>query len=150
MSTQVSAETLKATASAMLSAYNTWTLEAILSDSWRSPSCITEFLPLSLGYPSMNNTQYAENLSKNIFPLFRDYRITFKDVIVDEKERKLSIWASSTAETDIGPCYNEYVFMIKCGEDGKAEWIGEFMDSKSCVDFASKLKEYLEKQGKNI
>ncbi|KAK7464919.1 hypothetical protein VKT23_006128 [Stygiomarasmius scandens] len=145
----VTTETLKATASAMISAYNAWDLEAILSDSWRSPSCIHQVLPLSLERPAMDNTHYRQYFG-TFMPVFRNFTVTVKNTIVDEKERKVSMWASSTAETDIGPYKNEYVLILNCDEDGKAIWVGEFVDSHNSVTFFPKLREYLASKAKEI
>ncbi|THU82251.1 hypothetical protein K435DRAFT_691943, partial [Dendrothele bispora CBS 962.96] len=110
-------ETLKATAAAMISGYNTWDLEAILSDSWRSPSCIHQVLPLSLERPLMDNAQYRQYFGA-FMSAFRNFAVTVKDTIVDEKQRKVWMWASSIAETDIGPYKNEYVLILNCDEQG--------------------------------
>jgi hypothetical protein len=144
----VDRETLQATASAFVSAYNTWDLENILSDSWRSPSCVLQVLPLSLGRPALDNVQYREYFG-GFLKAFRNFHVTVKDTIIDEKEMKVSIWASSTADTDIGPYKNEYVLILKCGEDGKVKWIGEFVDSNVGVTFFPKLRKFLEEQEKS-
>ncbi|THU76112.1 hypothetical protein K435DRAFT_190822 [Dendrothele bispora CBS 962.96] len=129
------------TVSSMISAYNSWDIDAILSSSWRSSTCIQQILPLSLGRPSMDNTQYRQYLN-DFMSAFHNFTFTAKDIIVDEKERKVSLWGNTSAQTDIGPYKNEIVLIIKCDEDGKAVWIGEFVDSHYSVVFFPKLREY--------
>jgi hypothetical protein len=118
-----------------------------MSNTWRSPSCIQQFLPVSLERPGMDNTQFEQYMGPYMYA-FRDFHVTVKEMIVDEKERKVSIWLSSSAETGIRSYRNEAIFILKCGEDGKAEWIGEFVDTNKSMTFFPKLREYLEKQSK--
>jgi hypothetical protein len=141
----IHADTLKATALAMVSAFNAMDLNAIMSDSWRSPSCVLQYLPLSLERPSLTNDQFKEYFAPRM-PTFSNPRITVNDIVVDEKERKVWVWASGTADNVVGPYRNEYVIMMRCGEDGRAEWIGEFLDSYSTLNFGPKLSKYLEEQ----
>ncbi|KAK7448502.1 hypothetical protein VKT23_013763 [Stygiomarasmius scandens] len=140
-------KTLNATASALISAYNAWDLDAILSDSWRSPSCIHQILPLSLGQPAMDNTFYRHYL-RTFMSTFRNLTVTVKDTIVDEKQRRVLMWASSKAETDIGPYANEYALILKCDEDGRVVWVGEFLDSQYTIAFFIKLREHMASKSK--
>ena len=133
----MSTDILRQTASAVISGYNTWSMDAIMAP--RSPTCITQILPLSLGMPPMDNKEYVTYFSK-ILPAFRDFKLTVKDMVVDERERKVCIWASSTAETVIGRYENEYMILIKCDEEGKVEWFGEFVDA-SVAGFFRRLRE---------
>ncbi|KAF5336282.1 hypothetical protein D9758_014490 [Tetrapyrgos nigripes] len=137
----IDAEALKATAQSLVSAFNSWDLEALMSESWRSPSCIFQVLPLSLDLLPMNNEEWKKYFGPRMKAL-SNVHLKVKEMIVDEKERKVAIWAGSTGETVIGPYKNEYVFILECGEDGRAEWIREFVDSKYSSDFLAKLENY--------
>jgi len=90
----------------------------------------------------MDNASHKQHLS-TFMSAFHSFTVTVKDTIIDEKERKVSMWASSRAETDIGSYENEYTLILKCDEDGKVVWIGEFLDTQYTVAFFAKLREYL-------
>ncbi|KAF5336308.1 hypothetical protein D9758_014475 [Tetrapyrgos nigripes] len=137
----IDTEALKATTQSFVSAYNSWDLEALMSESWRSPSCISQILPLSLERLPMNNEEWKKWFGPRMKAM-SNFHIKVKEMIVDEKERKVVIWASSTGETIIGPYKNEYVFILECGKDGRVEWIREFVDSKYTSDFFAKLENY--------
>lgn len=143
IATAMSAETLRQTASAVIAGYNAWTMDAIMAP--RSASCIQQILPLSLGRPPMNNEEYTTYFGAFI-PAFRNFKVTIKDTVIDEKERKICMWASSTAETAIGPYSNEYMLLLKCDEEGKVEWVGEFVDTSVSIGYLGRLKERIAEQ----
>ena len=62
----------KSTSSALISAYNTWSMDAILAV--RAPSCIHQVLPLSLGRPAMTNAEYRERFSQ-FMPMFQNFTV---------------------------------------------------------------------------
>lgn len=64
------------------------------------------------------------------------------DTVVDEVARKVVMWASSTAETDVGPYANEYVIAMRMTEDGRlVERFDEFIDSQYVAAFFPRLRE---------
>jgi ketosteroid isomerase-like protein len=85
-----------------------------------------------------------------IMPYFRDFKVAINDIIEDEKENKIAIWAKSTAVTDIGPYANEYVLVFHFNEAGdKLERFLEFIDSNQVVGYLTELRKYIaEKEGK--
>jgi hypothetical protein len=133
---------LKDAAVNVLLTYESGDVETVISH--RSPSCIHQILPLSIGRPAMTNDELRQYLGA-LLPAFRNPRFTIKDTVVDEVERKVTVWASSTAETDIGPYTNEYAFFLKFDADGKVEWVGEFVDSALSLPFVLRLREHLSK-----
>jgi hypothetical protein len=62
----------KSTTSSLITAYNTWSIDAILAV--RAPTCIHQVLPLSLGRPSMTNAEYRERFG-TFMPLFENFTV---------------------------------------------------------------------------
>jgi hypothetical protein len=62
--------------------------------------------------------------------------------VVDVEARKVMMHLTSTAESDIGPYTNEYIFWVTISEDGeKVDEIVEFLDSFYTANFLSRLEE---------
>lgn len=62
------------------------------------------------------------------------------DPIIDVPARKVVIHLTSTAETDIGPYANEYIWILRFTEDGKEiDEIIEFADSAYTLEMLHKL-----------
>lgn len=85
-----------------------------------------------------------------IAPFFHNFTVTLHDIVEDDAANKVVIWASSTAETDIGPYANEYMLVFYFNEAGdKIDRFLEFVDASVSVDFFPRLREYIaQKQGK--
>ncbi|KAJ3577436.1 hypothetical protein NPX13_g3131 [Xylaria arbuscula] len=115
-----------------------------------NPPSVDEFLPdanlESLGRPPMNNAEYKAYFSP-LMPLFQEFTVTINDLVEDEKENKVVMWAKSTATTAIGPYANEYVIILHMNESGDkiAKFI-EFVDSQFSATFFAKLREHLAQQ----
>lgn len=128
------------TANSFLSAYNKWTVSDILSP--RSPSCIHRVLPGNR--PARNNAEFG-TFFEGIIPKFRNFRFKFVDttpLVVDVETRRVVMHLTSTADTDIGPYNNEYIFVLTISEDGeKVDEIVEFLDTQYTAEFVGKLSE---------
>jgi ketosteroid isomerase-like protein len=120
----------------VIQGYNDWNIDSIMS--YRAPNCIQQVLPASLSRPPMNNDTYRAFFSSTM-PLFRNFTVTVKDLIEDPVANKVAIWASSTADTDIGPYANEYMLVLYFNSDYKVDKILEFVDSASSKEFFGKL-----------
>ncbi len=95
----------------------------------------------------MTNEEYKESF-KAIMPYFRNFTVKGNDVVEDEKENKVVVWAHSTADTDIGPYSNEYMLVFHFNEAGdKIERFLEWVDSGFSKDFFSRLREYIAQKG---
>jgi hypothetical protein len=60
----------------------------------------------------MDNATYEAYFS-SMLPYFKDFTVTIDDLVEDERENKVVLWARSTASTVIGPYANEvglYIF----------------------------------------
>jgi len=134
----MTADTLKATISNLISAYNSWQIDSVVSDTWRSPSCIHQMLPASLELGPMNNDQYREYFGR-VIPSLQGFHITVYDMIIDEKERKAVVHVDSTAESAVGPYKNELILFLRFDEEGKVVRIEQFVDSQYSVAFFAKL-----------
>ncbi|KAL8927353.1 MAG: hypothetical protein Q9172_001432 [Xanthocarpia lactea] len=127
------------TAQALVTAYNTWTLENIMDI--RASNCINYILPRSLSQKPMNNEEYIAFFAPSI-PLFRNFRLTIHDIVVDESDRKVVMHLTSTASTDIGKYYNEYMLKLHMTEDcRKVDKFEEFVDSGYSAKYMAKLLE---------
>lgn len=78
-----------------------------------------------------------------MIPVIRDFRLKIVDttpLVVDVEARRVMMHLTSTAETDVGPYNNEYIFLISISEDGeKVDEIVEFLDSLYTAEFVGKL-----------
>ncbi|KAF4632730.1 hypothetical protein G7Y89_g5402 [Cudoniella acicularis] len=107
----------------------------------------------SLSRPTMHNPAYRAYFS-HIMPYFRNFRIQINDIIEDEQQNKIAIWATSTAETDVGAYENEYMLVFYFDESGeKVVRFLEFVDSGNSKERLGRLREYIaekekEKEGK--
>ena len=134
-----SRQILLSTAQEATQSYNTWTIESILS--FRTPTCLHYILPSSLDRPPLTNEQYATYFS-TIMPAFERFHLTLHDTIVDEAARKVSMHASSTASTVLGPYNNEYMLILHMTEDGrKVDRVYEFVDSAYSADYMRRLRD---------
>lgn len=137
----MSRSTLLETANAVIQAYNTWTVESVLS--FRAPNCIQQILPLSLGRQPLNNEQYGAYFAP-MMPAFKDFHLTVANTVVDEEARQVVMHASSTASTEIGEYKNEYILVLHMTEDvTQVELVEEFVDSKYGSEFMARLRAHL-------
>ena len=82
-----------------------------------------------------------------ITPYFRNFKVLINEIFEDEKANKVVVWAKGTAETDLGPYKNEYIYMFHFDERGeKLEKFLEFVDSSSSLGFWPRLKQYIEEK----
>ncbi|KAL8723561.1 MAG: hypothetical protein Q9225_000196 [Loekoesia sp. 1 TL-2023] len=133
--------TLFQTARALVSAYNSRNMEAIMDV--RAPDCMNYILPASLGQKPMNNEQYTSFLTTSL-PAFRGFCLTIRDTVIDEPARKVVMHLTSTASTDLGKYHNEYMMTLHMTKDGcKVDKFEEFVDSKYSADFMPRLRDFL-------
>ncbi|KAL7929897.1 hypothetical protein V8C35DRAFT_314580 [Trichoderma chlorosporum] len=129
---------LISTANAFLSAYNQWTASSILSVL--SPNCLHRAIPGE--HPVRTKAEFGEFLERTTL-IIRNFRVATVETtpwVVDVEGRRVTMHVKSSAETDIGPYNNEYVFTITISEDGdKVDDIFEFLDSLYTSQFVSKL-----------
>lgn len=125
------------TADGIVAAFNRMDIDSILSA--RSESCLREFYPASLKFPSQNNDQYRANLTK-FASVFQNFELTVHDVIEDLPNRKLCMWAKARADTLAGEYVNEYVWSMEFDESGEkvVTW-KEFVDAVMAKEFLPKL-----------
>lgn len=149
-----SLEAQRYTAQAVIDAYNTWDIEAILA--YRSPDCQHRVLPASMNRAAKSNDEYRAYLDK-IMPLYSNFtvsvsifksnavKITWAQVVVmeeihDARTHTCIIHASSTAQTKIGLYANEYALILTFTEDGtKVTKFDEFVDSAYSQQFVTAL-----------
>ena len=142
------ASTALETAHATIASYNEWKLDSIMA--FRAPDCIHYILPASLDRKPLNNEEYAAYFA-DIMPTFRGFHVTVHDVVHDEAAHKVSMHATSEAETDIGEYRNEYILIFHMTEDGrKVEKVYEYVDSDCSKKFWLRLREYTSKQMKAL
>lgn len=71
---------------------------------------------------------------------FTNFHVTIKELIEDTRQNKVSIWASSTSDTALGPYANEYILVFHFNDEGtKLVGFYEFVDSKYSDEFFTKL-----------
>ncbi|KAL8728176.1 MAG: hypothetical protein Q9166_005570 [cf. Caloplaca sp. 2 TL-2023] len=129
------------TAQALVTAYNTWTLENIMN--MRASQCTNYVLPTSLGQKPMNNEEYVAFFAPRMRP-FRNFNLTVHDTVVDEAALKVVLYMTSTASTDIGDYQNEYMLKLHMTEDRcKVDKFEEFVDSAYSAKYMAKLQRHL-------
>lgn len=132
-------ETLLRTANHLLELMNSGDLDDQLRI--RSPSCIHQTLPLSLGVPASNNEQFSAFL-RSLQPTFHNFKVWLADgeqPIIDEVSRKVVMHLKGSADTDRGKYENEYIFILRTNEEGTLlEHFIEFVDSAYLKEYQSR------------
>jgi ketosteroid isomerase-like protein len=129
--------TQKATARTFIDAYNAWDIEAIMD--YRTPECLQQVLPSSMGKPAKNNTEYRTYF-ESIMPLFSNFTVKVHKELHDIEARTSLIHASSRADTAVGRYANEYALILSFTKDRtKVTKIEEFVDSAYTTQFFAKL-----------
>ena len=89
----------------------------------------------------MNNEEHISFFAPSM-PLFRNFRLTIHDIVVDESDRKVVMHLTSIASTDIGKYCNEYMLKLHMTEDcRKVDKFEEFVDSGYSAMYMAKLRE---------
>lgn len=128
------------TAQALVTTYNTWSLENIMDV--RASNCINYILPNSLGQKSMDNEEYKAFFAPKMAP-FRNFNLSVHDTVVDEAARKVVLHMTSTASTDVGDYRNEYMLKLHMTEDcRKIDKFEEFVDSAYSTKFMADLAKH--------
>lgn len=65
----------------------------------------------------------------------------------DEGGRKVALYLTSRADTDIGEYLNQYVVLLHVGEAGEVDKVLEFVDSAYSVGFLGRLMAVHEGEG---
>ncbi|CAM6100436.1 unnamed protein product [Calypogeia fissa] len=139
--------TRRQVAVSVIDGYNSSCPDDIMS--YRAPNCIHQIMPSSSSRPPMNNSTYSTFWVCTILPHFRNFHVTLHDLIEDAAANKVVLWASSTADTDLGPYGNEYVAVLYFNSEGKVEKFVEFVDSKSVAFFRRLGDLIVPKEGTN-
>ena len=93
----------------------------------------------------MNNAQYALYFAANM-SLFRNFRVAVHETIIDEEARKVVMFASSSADTELGNYANEYVIQVEIGQNEReAERVIKWVESGYSTHFLGKLKKEAER-----
>lgn len=105
----------------------------------RTPDAVHSILPASLGIPlQMNNTATSEWLA-NELPGLRNYTtVPVEDIptIIDADQRMITMHLKGAGQSDIGPYQNEYIWILKTTEDGRAiEESWEYIDSFLTLEY---------------
>jgi ketosteroid isomerase-like protein len=143
------ASKLLRTAWSILDGYNQWSLDAILAP--RTPDCIQKVYPMSLQGPIYTGPEAYREYYKTMIPLFRNFKLEVLDYSEDNARNRVFFHARCTAETDIDPYANEFVWMIRTtGGQDMVEDIKEFVDSAYTVEYLKKMWEKMQEQGKTM
>lgn len=124
------------TALSLISGFEDLSIDKLVST--RSPTCTHHFAPASLHMGTKDNDAFTEHI-KHLRQVIAQFPVTPKDVMEDEKQHKVMVWATGRPEfyaavkddewEDWG---NEYIFVLTMNEAGdRVEEIVEFLDSKS-------------------
>ena len=144
--TMTTRSSLSQAAQAVISAYNSWDITAIMG--LRAPDCVNYVLPASMGLEPMNNDQYVSFLTPTM-PAFQNFQLAVRNTIVDETAREVVMHLTSTASTALGEYHNEYMVTLHITEDGgKIDRFEEFVDSKYSTDYMSRLQRSLSQSDK--
>jgi ketosteroid isomerase-like protein len=93
----------------------------------------------------MDNAAYEAFFSAWM-PHLRGFRVTARETVVDEAERKVVFVASSTAESAVGPYANEYVLAFHFDDEaGRLVRFTEFVDALHSAEFFGKLEVHMKK-----
>jgi len=114
----------------------------------RSEDCVHQVLPKSLEREPMDNATFRAWFS-GIMPLLKGFTVTVHEVVESKEEKKVMMWASSVADSPIGPYKNEYCLILFFNETGdKLVKFLEFVDSKWSTEFFAKMREWVAEQAK--
>lgn len=131
------------TAEAIVAAYNVMDIDRIMS--FRSPECIRQIVPLSLGLKPQDNAKFLTELRK-LQPIFSNFSLTVNDVLEDQRSRRVCMWLSARADTAAGEYVNEYVWTMTFDQSGtKLVHIREFVDTVVNKEFWPKLAAAMQK-----
>ncbi|MCJ1276234.1 hypothetical protein MMC21_004039 [Puttea exsequens] len=131
------------TAEALVVAFNNMDVDKIVS--YRSPSCIRRFLPVSMGLPDQDNATYHRSLLK-LRAIFHNFSLKIQDFLEDEKANRVCMSLRAKADTMAGVYVNEYMWLLDFDASGKKITLAqEFSDSVMERDFYPKLKAAMEK-----
>ncbi|SPO05375.1 uncharacterized protein DNG_08062 [Cephalotrichum gorgonifer] len=140
-------EQILKTVDGYLAAFNTNTPEGTIA--LRSPDCKHHVLPKSAGHPVRSNEEYRDFISPG-FQIMKPFIIKLADgvpPIIDEEQRKVTLYLASSAETPIGPYVNEYVFTLRTNDSGtEIVEVVEFIDSAYTAEFMTKIMAFIGEQ----
>lgn len=115
------------TAEAVVAAFNRMDVEAVISH--RSPDCVRQFLPLSMGLKDQNNATYSKSLI-NLRAIFHNFYLTINDLVEDRDARRICLSLNARADTMAGEYVNEYMWLLDFDESGtKIRRSKEFSDT---------------------
>ena len=84
------------TANALVAAFNAMDVDTIMS--LRSPTCVRQIRPRSLGHEPQSYAATAQSMSR-LRTVFQNFRLTVEDVIEDVGARKICLWLNVRGDT---------------------------------------------------
>ncbi|KUI55047.1 hypothetical protein VP1G_02307 [Cytospora mali] len=131
------------TAIEVIESYRAWDIERIMA--YRTDDCVQLISPRSLKQPERGNAEYREYFT-SVMPAFQDFQPEIHELVEDERENKVIMWASSKGQTLIGPYGNEYMLLLYFNETGdKVKKIVEFVDSGFAKEYFPRLGAHMAK-----
>ncbi|KUI69040.1 hypothetical protein VM1G_04671 [Cytospora mali] len=145
------------TAIEVIESYRAWDIERIMA--YRTDDCVQLISPSSSNptptndntsstsrhRPERGNAEYREYFS-SVMPAFQDFQPEIHELVEDERENKVIMWASSKGQTLIGPYGNEYMLLLYFNETGdKVKKIVEFVDSGFAKEYFPRLGAHMAK-----
>ena len=138
-------EQILKTVDGYLAGFNTNTAEGLIAH--RHPDCKHTIVPTSTQNPVRSNAEYQAMIAPG-FQAMKNFRLKIADgwtPLVDEVERKVVLYLTSTAETPIGEYRGEYMFALGMSEDGtQIVDVFEFVDSAMLGDFMPRMIKWMQ------
>lgn len=140
-------EQLLKTVDGYIAAFNTNTPEGTIA--LRSPDCKHRVLPTAAGHPVRSNEEYKDFISPG-FQFMKPFILKLADgvpPIIDEEQRKATLYLTTATETPVGPYNNEYVFTLRMNDSGtEIVEVVEFIDTAHTGEFMKKIMAYIAEQ----
>ncbi|KAK4565596.1 hypothetical protein LTR86_004213 [Recurvomyces mirabilis] len=127
----------------MIDGYNQWDIDAMIAN--RTPDCVTEILPKSMGREPMNNNEYRLYFA-SVMSMFKSFTVIIESEMYDVQTNRAALHIRSVAQTPVGSYSNEYAFFLKFDHDcNKISRFEEMVDSKYTVEHLLELRSHLRK-----
>lgn len=137
-------EQILKTVDGYLDSFNTNTPEGTIA--LRNADCKHYILPATAGHPVRSNEEYQAFIGPS-FQIMKNFILKLADgvaPIIDEEQRKATLYLTSTAETPLGPYKNEYIFTLRTNDAGsEIVEVVEFIDTAYTGEFLKKIMAYI-------
>ena len=125
------------TAEAVVAAFNSMDVDGIISH--RSPDCLRNFIPKSMGFPPQDNATYGDSLHQ-LTGVFHNFSCTIIDLLEDKQANRICLYLRARGDTVAGEYVNEYMWLLDFDESGeKITCSKEYSDTALARDFFPKL-----------